>query len=77
MISADELSIRKLTAKECCNLMDFNKGAYEKMDDVLSQSRIYMAAGNSIVVNCLVAIFGQMIDGHEDDYETMGLEASL
>lgn len=77
MIKADELSIRKLTAKECWSLMDMNKGAFEKAKKVNSDSQLYKQAGNGIVVNCLIAIFGQMIEGHEDDYQTLGLEASL
>lgn len=77
MIKAEELAIRKLTPKECWNLMDFNKGAYEKAEKVNSRTQLYKQAGNAIVTNCLIAIFGQMIEGHEDDYKHMALEASL
>lgn len=49
--------------------MDFNEGAYEKAAEVNSQTQLYKEAGNSIVVNCLVAILGQMIEGREDVYK--------
>lgn len=75
MIKAEELAIRKLTPKECWNLMDFNKGAYEKASQVNSRTQLYKQAGNAIVVNCLIGIFGQMIEGHEDDYKVMALDA--
>lgn len=55
--------------------MDFNKGAYEKASQVNSRTQLYKQAGNAIVVNCLIGIFGQMIEGHEDDYEVMALDA--
>ena len=38
--------------------------------DYVSNSQLYKQSGNSIVVNCLVAIFGQMFDGREDTYRT-------
>lgn len=63
-----QIRIRKLTPKECWNLMDFNKGAYEEAEKVNSSTQLYKQAGNSIVVNCLVAIIGQMIEGREDTY---------
>lgn len=72
----ENLAIRKLTPKECWRLMDFNKGAFEKAKEVNSNTQLYKQAGNAIVVNCLIAVFGQMIDGHEDDYKCMALEAS-
>lgn len=41
---------------------------YDKAAAVNSASQLYRQAGNSIVVNCLVAIFGQMIEGKDDVY---------
>lgn len=49
--------------------MDFNEGAFEKAKEVNSQTQLYKQAGNSIVVNCLVAIFGQLFEGKEDEYK--------
>ena len=62
------IRIRKLTPKECWRLMDFNEGAFEKAQEVNSNTQLYKQAGNSIVVNCLVAIMGQLFEGKEDFY---------
>lgn len=48
--------------------MDFNKGAFEKAAEVNSNTQLYKQAGNSIVVNVLVGIFGQLFEGKEDAY---------
>lgn len=63
-----EYYIRKLTPTECCRAMDFNSGAAEKMLSVNSNTQVYKQAGNAIVVNCLVGIFGQLFKGKEDAY---------
>lgn len=64
--------IRKLTAKECWRLMDFPDKDYEKAQKVNSATQLYKQAGNSIVVNVLTAIFGQMIEGKENTYKEIG-----
>ena len=61
--------IRKLTPKECWRLMNFTDEDFEKSAAVNSQTQLYKQAGNSIVVNVLVAILGQMIPGKEDVYK--------
>lgn len=53
----DGLRIRKLTPKECWRLMGFDDEDYEKASKVNSNTQLYKQAGNSIVVNVLVAIF--------------------
>lgn len=53
--------IRKLTPKECWRLMGFADTDFEKAEKVNSNSQLYKQAGNSIVVDVLVAIFKQMI----------------
>jgi len=54
--------IRSLTETECIRLMDFDVEDGRKLKDSgLSKTRIYMAAGDSIVVGVLVEIFKQMI----------------
>lgn len=63
------LRIRKLTPKECWRLMDFKDEDFEKAAKVNSNTQLYKQAGNSIVKNCLVAIFGQMIPGKENVYK--------
>ena len=63
----NELRIRKLTPLECLNLMSFDKDDFVKMKEAgLSDSRIYKAAGNSIVVDVLCEIFKQMLPNMED-----------
>ena len=55
--------IRKLTPRECWRLMDFSNEDFEKAAEVNSNTQLYKQAGNSIVKNVLIAIFGQMIPG--------------
>lgn len=71
MTSDDDTShlrIRKLTPLECWRLMDFDDEDFYKAQAIESNTQLYAQAGNSIVVNCLVAIFGQMFDGKENVY---------
>ena len=63
------MRIRKLTPKEYWRLMDFDDEDYDKAAQVVSESQLYKQAGNSIVVNVLTAIFGQLFDGKEDVYK--------
>lgn len=53
--------IRKLTPKECWHLMGFSDEDFRKAESVNSNTQLYKQAGNSIVKNVLMAIFGQMI----------------
>ena len=64
--------IRKLTPKECIRLMNFTDRDYEAMAKYVSNSAIYKAAGNSIVVACLIAIFSSLFleDGYKADIWT-------
>lgn len=62
------LRIRKLTPLECWRLMDFDDEDFHKAKAIESNTQLYAQAGNSIVVNCLVAIFGQMFEGKENVY---------
>lgn len=61
--------IRKLTPKECWRLMDFSDEDFEKAEKINSNTQLYKQAGNSIVVNVLVAILGQLLQGKEDLYK--------
>ena len=63
-----EYRIRKLTPKECWRLMDFSDADFHKAEKVNSNTQLYKQAGNSIVVNVLVAILGQLFIGKEDVY---------
>ena len=52
--------IRKLTPRECYRLMAVPEKDIDKILEVNSNTQCYKQAGNSIVVNCLIAIFSQM-----------------
>lgn len=56
-ITENDFRIRKLTPKECFRLMGFEDKDYEKAAKVCSNTRLYMQAGNSIVVPVIEAIF--------------------
>lgn len=56
-----EYRVRKLTPKECFRLMGVTDSDADKMIGVLSKSRCYQVAGNSIVVDVLAAIFRQLL----------------
>lgn len=63
-----DIRIRKLTPLECWRLMDFDDEDFYKAQAIESNTQLYAQAGNSIVVNCLVAIFGQFFEGKENVY---------
>ena len=52
--------IRKLTPRECWRLMGFSDEDFRKAEAVNSNTQLYKQAGNSIVTDCLKAIFRQM-----------------
>ena len=58
--SNDDFRIRKLTPNECWRLMAFKDEDYNRAEAVSSKTSLYKQAGNSIVVNCLMAIFSQL-----------------
>lgn len=70
-----EYRIRKLTPKECWRLMDFSDEDFHKAEKVNSNTQLYKQAGNSIVVNVLVAILGQLFSGKEDVYKNCEVKA--
>lgn len=53
--------IRKLTPREYWRIMGFTDEDFEKAQKVNSDTQLYKQAGNSIVVNVLMAIFKQML----------------
>ena len=55
------LRIRKLTPKECWRLMGFDDSDFEKAEKVNSNTQLYKQAGNSIVVNVLEGILGELL----------------
>lgn len=59
--TSDGIRIRKLTPKECWRLMGFDDESFYRAEKVVSNSQLYKQAGNSIVVNVLMAIFKQLL----------------
>lgn len=58
MGTLDGTRIRKLTPRECWRLMGFDDSDFDKAQAAgISNTQLYKQAGNSIVVNCLEAIF--------------------
>lgn len=57
----DDFKIRNLTPKECFRLMGVKDEDFEKCAKNQSDSSLYHLAGDSIVVNVLMAIFKEMI----------------
>ena len=57
----NDLKIRTLTPKECFRLMGVKDEDYEKVRKNQSERSLYHLAGDSIVVNVLMAIFKEML----------------
>ena len=60
-IQQPSLRIRKLTPKECYRLRGFDDEAFERAEQVNSNAQLYKQAGNSIVVDVLMAIFDNLL----------------
>ena len=58
----NDLKIRKLTPLECFRLMGVKDEDYYKVAKNQSNSSLYHLAGDSIVVDVLMAIFKEMIE---------------
>ena len=52
----DGYRIRKLTPRECWRLQGFSDWAFDKAQEVNSNSQLYKQAGNSVTVNVIAAI---------------------
>ena len=61
-VVSKDLRIRKLTPRECFRLMGVKDEDYEKVKVNQSDPSLYHLAGDSIVVNVLMAIFKEMIN---------------
>lgn len=67
--------IRKLTPRECFRLMDVDDGNIDKLlnaknekgQQLISNSRSYALAGNSIVVSCMEHMFRNLFIGVPED----------
>ena len=62
LVVENRLRIRRLTPKECWRLMAFTDEEFDKVQATgISNTQLYKMAGNSIVVNCLVALFFNLL----------------
>lgn len=67
-MSKNVYRIRKLTPRECWRLMGFSvrkngkwhDECFDKAEAVNSNTQLYKQAGNSIVVDCLYHIYGNL-----------------
>lgn len=68
--------IRRLTPLECWRLMGFSDEDFRaaEADEINSDTQLYAQAGNSIVVNVLEAIFGEMLPKDQAIKEEAGQE---
>lgn len=66
MVLEEYGSLRKLTPLECWRLMGFTDSDFARAAAVNSNAQLYKQAGNSIVKDVLMAVFGQMIGGVGD-----------
>lgn len=55
-----ELGVRKLTPRECWNVMGFDNDTFDKVEGKLSNTQLYKQAGNTICVPCLEEIFKKL-----------------
>ena len=60
---AEPYRIRKLTPRECYRLMGFDDESFDKASKMVSNTQLYKTAGNSIVVDVLMAIFEELLNG--------------
>ena len=65
----ENIRIRKLTPRETYRLMAFTDDDFANAQAVNSNTQLYKQAGNSICVNVLEAIFGQLFEGKEDHWK--------
>lgn len=70
--------LRKLTPKECWRLQEFDDEDIDKCCQAgVSDSQLYIQAGNSIAVNCLCAIFQNLLGTPDDSIFTIDAESRL
>ena len=74
-----ELRIRKFTPTDCFRLMGVREDDIEKIAESkeISDSKRYQLAGNSIVTNCLTAIFEELLFPSGESYVEKDGQLSL
>lgn len=63
----NDVKIRRLTPRECWLLMGFSNDDFDKVRNVNSDTQLYKQAGNSIVVNVLEAVLGNLLKEDMDE----------
>lgn len=61
-VVVNDLRIRKLTPRECFRLMGVKDEDYDKIKNNQSDSSLYHLAGDSIVCQCLMALFKMLME---------------
>lgn len=61
------IRIRKLTPRECWRLQGFPDWAFDKAQEVNSNSQLYKQAGNSVTVNVIAEIEKKLRDRYRND----------
>lgn len=69
MTENNELTIRKLTPRECLRLQGYNDDEIDRLADakdtngkpLFPKTKLYFFAGNSVVVDVFAAILGEII----------------
>ena len=69
LIDKKHKRLRKFTTKETWRLFGFQDKDIEAAEKVTAKTALYNQAGNSICVNCLIAVFGQLFSGKENYYK--------
>ena len=64
-VGSQAMALKRLGA----NFEHYRVVEFEKAEKVNSNTQLYKQAGNSIVVNVLVAILGQLLPGKENVYK--------
>ena len=59
----EQSSASKEHMKKVAKMAEYDSMEREKAEEVNSNTQLYKQAGNSIVKNVLIAIFGQMMPG--------------
>lgn len=78
------ISIRKYTPRDCFRLMGVHEADIDKLlskekdgSPIICKSKLYALAGNSIVTNCLTAMFEELIFPSGNHYHDKSGQLSL
>ena len=72
IMAENEETIRKLTERECLRLMGYADDEIDRLMGNFSKTALYQFAGNSVVVDCFMAITKEIIKDMEGKTVTLG-----